>query len=363
MEPAPRATTTPAVAASSRWPPPPARPPPSVACPPSPPPRTPASHHVADARPERRREEPALVAGPRLRRRSMIEQGLPVGNGRLGALASNDPARELLPSPTPRCGPAASTTRSTATASSPTGARTSARSPCWPRSPSTSPTTTSARSTATAAPSTSAQGLVSTSYDTVGRRPTGGRSSPAARTTSSSCTSPSRAAARTPARSRWRAPTARPPPPTRRPVASFGAAFANGLKYGAAVTAYSGTGTVTVERHAHRLHRLQGPHRRRQRRHQLRARRRHAASATRPSTRSSWPATKVLAAARHSAATLLRTHVADHPPCSSSSTLDLGTSSAAQRALDTWERLQARGRRRRRPTRNWRPPTCSSAAT
>lgn len=27
---------------------------------------------------------------------SMIEQGLPVGNGRLGALASNDPGRELL---------------------------------------------------------------------------------------------------------------------------------------------------------------------------------------------------------------------------------------------------------------------------
>jgi alpha-L-fucosidase 2 len=26
----------------------------------------------------------------------MIEQGLPVGNGRLGALASNDPGREVL---------------------------------------------------------------------------------------------------------------------------------------------------------------------------------------------------------------------------------------------------------------------------
>ncbi|WP_031099539.1 MULTISPECIES: glycosyl hydrolase family 95 catalytic domain-containing protein [unclassified Streptomyces] len=52
--------------------------------------------------------------------------------------------------------------------------------------------------------------------------------------------------------------------------------------------------------------------------------------------------TKVRTAAQHSADTLLRTHVADHRALFDRFGLSLGTSSAEQRALDTWERIQAR---------------------
>jgi alpha-L-fucosidase 2 len=59
---------------------------------------------TATAAPQRPADAPAPDADPRHRLRwqapadehSMIEQGLPVGNRRLGALASNDPGRELL---------------------------------------------------------------------------------------------------------------------------------------------------------------------------------------------------------------------------------------------------------------------------
>ncbi|MEU9991188.1 glycoside hydrolase N-terminal domain-containing protein [Streptomyces sp. NPDC048045] len=54
--------------------------------------------------------------------------------------------------------------------------------------------------------------------------------------------------------------------------------------------------------------------------------------------------TKAGAAARHSAGTLLRTHVADHHALYGRFDIRLGTSSAGQRALDTWERIRARAR-------------------
>ncbi|UFR06492.1 glycoside hydrolase family 95 protein [Streptomyces sp. Go40/10] len=54
--------------------------------------------------------------------------------------------------------------------------------------------------------------------------------------------------------------------------------------------------------------------------------------------------TKVRTAARHSAGTLLRTHVADHHALFGRFALSLGTSTAEQRSLDTWERIQARAR-------------------
>ena len=54
--------------------------------------------------------------------------------------------------------------------------------------------------------------------------------------------------------------------------------------------------------------------------------------------------TKVLAAARHSASTLLHTHVADFLTLSGQLAVNLGASSAAQRELDTWDRVQARWR-------------------
>ncbi|MFJ9820888.1 glycosyl hydrolase family 95 catalytic domain-containing protein [Streptomyces sp. NPDC101151] len=52
--------------------------------------------------------------------------------------------------------------------------------------------------------------------------------------------------------------------------------------------------------------------------------------------------TKVRAAARHSADTLLHTHVADHQALYGRFDIQLGASSAHQRALDTWERIRAR---------------------
>ncbi|MGW1723579.1 glycosyl hydrolase family 95 catalytic domain-containing protein [Streptomyces sp. NPDC002306] len=51
---------------------------------------------------------------------------------------------------------------------------------------------------------------------------------------------------------------------------------------------------------------------------------------------------KVAAAARHSAGTLLRTHVADYRPLYEQLGLSLGTSTDDQRALDTWERINHR---------------------
>ncbi|OIJ98491.1 hypothetical protein BIV25_12540 [Streptomyces sp. MUSC 14] len=124
---------------------------------------------------------------------------------------------------------------------------------------------------------------------------------------------------------------------------SFGGAFPNGLTYGAAVTAHGSGGSVRVD----------GP--------------RIAFSGCRELTvilsggtnyapdpaahyrdPSLDPLTlardKVRAAARHSAGTLLRTHTADHRALFDRFGLTLGTSTADQRALDTWERIQARAR-------------------
>ncbi|KOV64217.1 glycosyl hydrolase family 95 catalytic domain-containing protein [Streptomyces sp. MMG1121] len=54
--------------------------------------------------------------------------------------------------------------------------------------------------------------------------------------------------------------------------------------------------------------------------------------------------TKVRAAARHPADTLLRTHSADHRALFDRFGLSLGTSTDRQRSLDTWERIRARAR-------------------
>ncbi|MDQ1042864.1 glycoside hydrolase N-terminal domain-containing protein [Streptomyces sp. V4I2] len=124
---------------------------------------------------------------------------------------------------------------------------------------------------------------------------------------------------------------------------SFGAAFPNGLRYGAAVTAYGSGGRVAVE----------GP--------------RVSFSGCReltvvvsggtnyaPDAETGYrdpsldperlARTKVRAAAAHSADSLLRTHVADHRALFGQLDVSLGTSSAEQRSLNTWERLKARAR-------------------
>jgi alpha-L-fucosidase 2 len=124
-------------------------------------------------------------------------------------------------------------------------------------------------------------------------------------------------------------------------TASFGAAFANGLKYGAAVTAAGGAGTITATgtgisfdgcteltvvlsggtNYAPDL----------------------AAGYRNPGLDPVRLATsKAGAAARVASATLMHTHVADYRALFDRMALTLGASSAAQRALDTWQRLQAR---------------------
>ncbi|MBK6009550.1 glycoside hydrolase N-terminal domain-containing protein [Streptomyces sp. MBT53] len=122
---------------------------------------------------------------------------------------------------------------------------------------------------------------------------------------------------------------------------SFGGTLANGLRYGAAVTAYGSGGSVTVNGS------------------------RVAFSGCKdvtvvlsggtnyaPNSKAHYrdpsldpqklARTKVAAAAKHTAATLLHTHVADHGALFGQLGISLGTSSADQRALDTWERIQAR---------------------
>ncbi|WP_405726410.1 glycoside hydrolase family 95 protein [Streptomyces sp. NBC_00028] len=124
---------------------------------------------------------------------------------------------------------------------------------------------------------------------------------------------------------------------------SFGAALPNGLRYGAAVEAYGSGGRVAVngtrvdfsgcreltvlvsggtnyapDANAHYRDPSLDPEK--------------------------LARTKVRDAAAHPADTLLRTHVADHRVLFGQLDLTLGTSTPAQRSLDTWERLKARAR-------------------
>ncbi|WP_427917775.1 glycosyl hydrolase family 95 catalytic domain-containing protein [Streptomyces sp. cg40] len=124
---------------------------------------------------------------------------------------------------------------------------------------------------------------------------------------------------------------------------SFGGTLANGLRYGAAVTAYGSGGSVTVNGSRVAFSGCKdvtvvlsggtnyAPN--------------SAAHYRDPSLDPQRLArTKVAAAAKHTAATLLHTHVADHGALFGQLGISLGTSSADQRALDTWERIQARAR-------------------
>ncbi|WP_327121830.1 glycoside hydrolase family 95 protein [Streptomyces sp. NBC_01341] len=121
----------------------------------------------------------------------------------------------------------------------------------------------------------------------------------------------------------------------------FGAQFANGLRYGAAVTARSRSGSVTTSgsridftRCADLTLVISG-----------------GSNYTPDSTAgfrdpdldpAALAVTKVLDAARLSPTTLLHTHVADHREQFGGMSISLGTSTAEQRALDTWERLKYR---------------------
>ncbi|MGW7425255.1 glycosyl hydrolase family 95 catalytic domain-containing protein [Streptomyces sp. NPDC054813] len=122
---------------------------------------------------------------------------------------------------------------------------------------------------------------------------------------------------------------------------SFAGSFANGLKYGAAVNAYGSGGSVRVS----------GSHITftdcRELTVVLSGGTNYAPDAAAdyrdPSLDPRALArTKVKTAARHSADSLLRTHAADHRALFGQFDLSLGTSTADQRELDTWARIQAR---------------------
>ncbi|MGP4011610.1 glycosyl hydrolase family 95 catalytic domain-containing protein [Streptomyces sp. 4N124] len=124
---------------------------------------------------------------------------------------------------------------------------------------------------------------------------------------------------------------------------SFGATLANGLRYGAAVQAHGNGGKVTVNGTRIDFSGCKdltvvvsggtnyAPDA--------------AANFRNPSLDPERLArTKVRDAATESAATLRRTHIADYRALFGQLDLSLGTSTAAQREMDTWERLQARAR-------------------
>ncbi|NUS30568.1 MAG: glycoside hydrolase family 95 protein, partial [Streptomyces sp.] len=125
--------------------------------------------------------------------------------------------------------------------------------------------------------------------------------------------------------------------------ASFGAALPNGLRYGAAVEAYGSGGRVAV--HDTRVD-FSGC---RELTVVVSGGTNYAPD---PNAHYRDPSldpeklarTKVRDAAGHPADTLLRTHVADHRALFGQLDLTLGTSTPAQRSLDTWERLKARAR-------------------
>ncbi|MES5820060.1 glycoside hydrolase N-terminal domain-containing protein [Streptomyces sp. RG80] len=127
------------------------------------------------------------------------------------------------------------------------------------------------------------------------------------------------------------------------PAVSFGAALSNGLRYGAAVTAHGTGGRVRVDgQHitfagckdltvivSGGTDYAPDP----------------SAGFRDPSLDPERQArTRVRAAARQSPSSLLRTHVADHRALFGNLGVSLGTSTDEQRSLDTWERLRARAR-------------------
>ncbi|WP_121704303.1 glycoside hydrolase N-terminal domain-containing protein [Streptomyces sp. E5N298] len=125
------------------------------------------------------------------------------------------------------------------------------------------------------------------------------------------------------------------------PAISFGASFPNGLRYGAAVTAYGSGGRVDV--HADRID-FAGC---RDLTVLVSGGTNYAPDAGAgfrdPSLDPAQLArTKAKAAAAHTPAALRRTHIADHQALYRRFDLDLGASADRQRALDTWERVNLR---------------------
>lgn len=275
--------------------------------------------------------------------KSMIEQGLPVGNGRLGALASNDPAGELLMITDATLWTGGLNDKLQSDGQFPYGRDDFGSLTMLAELTVALPDHDLGNVNNYRRTLDLAQGLISTSYDISGvtyrRQIFASRPDDAIVLYFSQQGGGSYTGAVSLAGTHGESTTAS----SAGRYASFGASLANGLKYGAAVTAYSGTGRVRVDGTSIAFSGCKdltvvvsggtnyAPDA--------------AAKFRDPSLAPERLArTKVLNAAGHSASTLLHTHVADFRAVFGQLDIDLGTSSAAQRELDTWERLQARHR-------------------
>ncbi|GAB3966538.1 hypothetical protein GCM10029978_031930 [Actinoallomurus acanthiterrae] len=306
---------------------------------------------TASAAPRRPTDSPLLSAADAAKNQlwwrapgsstSMIQQGLPVGNGRLGALAGNDPASELLmiTDATLWTGGLNDTLQSDG--QFPYGRDDFGSLTLLARLTVDIPGHDPGSVENYRRSLDLAQGLVSASYDVSGvtyrRQIFASRPDDAIVLYFSAQAGGAYTGTVTLAGTHGETTTAGGS------CVSFGSSLDNGLKYGAAVTAYSSTGKVAVSGTSISFSGCEdltvvvsggtdyAPN--------------PAAKFRDPSVDPERLArTKVLDASGHSASTLLRTHVADFRPVFEQLDVDLGTSSAAQRELDTWERVQARYR-------------------
>lgn len=274
---------------------------------------------------------------------SMIQQGLPVGNGRLGALASNDPAGELLTITDATLWTGGLNDTLQDDGQFPYGREDFGSLTQLARLTVDIPGHDLGSVTGYRRSLDLAQGIVSASYDLSGV--TYRRQIFASRPDDVIVLYLSQEGSGTYTGTVSLAGTHGESTTTDRAgrYASFGASFPNGLKYGAAVTAYSSGGTVDVSGTSIAFSDCKdltvvvsggtdyAPDA--------------DAGFRDPSVNPERLArTKVLNASGHSASTLLHTHVADFRPVFEQLDIDLGTSSAAQRGLDTWQRVQARYR-------------------
>lgn len=273
----------------------------------------------------------------------MIEQGLPVGNGRLGALSSNDPSDELLMITDATLWTGGLNDKLQSDGQFPYGRDDFGSLTLLAKLTVALPDHDLGNVNNYRRSLDLAQGLISTSYDISGvtyrRQIFASRPDDAIVLYFSQQGGGSYTGTVSLAGTHGESTTAN----SAGRYASFGAAFANGLKYGAAVTAYSGTGRVRVDGTSIAFSGCKdltvvvsggtdyAP--------DAAAKYRDPSLAPERLAR-----TKVLNAAGHSASTLLHTHVADFRAVFGQLDINLGTSSAAQRELDTWERLRARHR-------------------
>lgn len=317
---------------------------------------------TATAAPQRPADAPALDADPRHRLRwqapadehSMIEQGLPVGNGRLGALASNDPGREVLLVTDATLWTGGLNDTLDADGQFPYGRQDFGSFTLLARLTVDIPDHDLSAVSGYRRTLDLAQGVNETSYVRSGV--TYRRQIFASRPDDVIVLHFDQSGG-----GRYTGTITLEGTHGEEPAVSFGAALPNGLRYGAAIAAYGSGGSVTVE----------GTHIGftgcRELTVVLSGGTNYtpdaAAQFRDPSLDPQQLArTKVRAAARHSANTLLRTHTADHHALFGQWDVSLGTSSAEQRS-STPGSACAHAPGTESPTPNWRPSTCSSAAT